>query len=141
MNYRSKVSHTLKGTADWEADGADAKRAWDLITKLGYVPNEKPASKSSRLSLYPFTYVPRHRQNQFVRRCDLTRHSRFNKAELVFENNKSVINGKRDRTVITPNWRNTYKVASGGSYQLPNHCNCVPVSLSTNRRLKAPKTA
>ena len=47
-----------------------------------------------------------------------TRHSRFNKAELVFENTKNVVNGKSDRTVITPNWRNTYKVALGGSYQV-----------------------
>ena len=47
-----------------------------------------------------------------------TRHSRFNKAELVFENTKKVVNGQSDRTVITPNWRNTYKVAFGGSYQV-----------------------
>ena len=46
-----------------------------------------------------------------------TRHSRFNRAELVFENTKSVVNGRSDRTVITPNWRNTYKTALGASYQ------------------------
>ena len=46
-----------------------------------------------------------------------TRHSRFNRAELVFENTKSVVNGRSDRTIITPNWRNTYKTALGASYQ------------------------
>ena len=46
-----------------------------------------------------------------------TRHSRFNKADLVFGNSKNVVNGQSDRTTITPNWRNTYKIALGGSYQ------------------------
>ena len=36
----------------------------------------------------------------------------------MFENTKAIGVGKTsDRTIITPNWRNTYKVAVGGSYQ------------------------
>ena len=36
----------------------------------------------------------------------------------MFEKEKIIVNGQSDRTVITPNWRNTYKVAFGGSYQV-----------------------
>ena len=121
VNYRSKVSHTLKGTADWEADGAYAKRAWDLgaMAARGYVPNEKASVKivtPESLSVHGM-YRATDKTNLFGD-VTWTRHSRFNKAELVFENTKNVVNGKSDRTVITPNWRNTYKVAFGGSYQV-----------------------
>ena len=121
VNYRSKVSHTLKGTAEWAADGAVVKQAWDsgAMAERGYVPNEKASVKivtPESLSVHGM-YRATDKTNLFGD-VTWTRHSRFNKAELVFENNKSVINGKRDRTVITPNWRNTYKVAFGGSYQV-----------------------
>lgn len=121
VNYRSKVSHTLEGTAEWAADGAVVKQAWDsgAMAERGYVPNEKASVKivtPESLSVHGM-YRATDKTNLFGD-VTWTRHSRFNKAELVFENNKSVINGKRDRTVITPNWRNTYKVAFGGSYQV-----------------------
>ena len=121
VNYRSKVSHTLKGSAEWEADGAYARRAWDLgaLAARGYVPREKASVKivtPESLSVHGM-YKATDKFNLFSD-VTWTRHSRFNKAELVFENTKNVINGKSDRTVITPNWRNTYKVALGGSYQV-----------------------
>jgi len=121
VNYRSKVSHTLKGTADWEADGAVVKQAWDsgAMAERGYVPNEKASVKivtPESLSVHGM-YRATDKTNLFGD-VTWTRHSRFNKAELVFENTKKVVNGQSDRTVITPNWRNTYKVAFGGSYQV-----------------------
>jgi len=121
VNYRSKVSHTLEGTAEWAADGAAVKQAWDsgAMAALGYVPNEKASVKivtPESLSVHGM-YRATDKTNLFGD-VTWTRHSRFNKAELVFENTKKVVNGKSDRTVITPNWRNTYKVAFGGSYQV-----------------------
>ena len=121
VNYRSKVTHTLKGSAEWEADGAYARRAWDLgaLAARGYVPREKASVKivtPESLSIHGM-YKATDKFNLFSD-VTWTRHSRFNKAELVFENTKNVVNGKSDRTVITPNWRNTYKVALGGSYQV-----------------------
>ena len=122
VNYRSKVSHTLKGDAEWAADGAMAKQAWaaKLLEARGYVPNEKASVKivtPESLSV--------HGMYKVSDKADLfgdvtwTRHSRFNKAELVFEKEKTIgINKKSDRTTITPNWRNTYKVGFGGSYQI-----------------------
>ena len=121
VNYRSKVSHTLEGTAEWAADGAAVKQAWDsgAMAELGYVPNEKASVKivtPESLSVHGM-YRATDKTNLFGD-VTWTRHSRFNKAELVFENTKKVVNGQSDRTVITPNWRNTYKVAFGGSYQV-----------------------
>lgn len=126
VNYRSKVSHTLKGDAEWAADGAYARRAWDLgaLAARGYVPNEKASVKivtPESLSVHGM-YKANDKVNLFGD-VTWTRHSRFNRAELVFENDKIVTNTqqtgqKSNRTVITPNWRNTYKVALGGSYQL-----------------------
>lgn len=122
VNYRSKVSHTLKGDAEWAADGAAAKQLWDAnkLAPLGYTANEKAGVKivtPESLSV--------HGMYKVSDKADLfgdvtwTRHSRFNKAELVFEKEKSIANGKKsDRTTITPNWRNTYKVGLGGSYQI-----------------------
>lgn len=122
VNYRSKVSHTLKGDAEWAADGAAAKQLWDAnkLAPLGYTANEKAGVKivtPESLSV--------HGMYKVSDKADLfgdvtwTRHSRFNKAELVFEKEKSIANGKKsDRTTITPNWRNTYKVGFGGSYQI-----------------------
>lgn len=121
VNYRSKVSHTLEGTAEWAADGAAVKQAWDsgAMADRGYVPNEKASVKivtPESLSVHGM-YRATDKTNLFGD-VTWTRHSRFNKAELVFEKEKIIVNGQSDRTVITPNWRNTYKVAFGGSYQV-----------------------
>lgn len=121
VNYRSKVSHTLEGTAEWAADSAMAKQLWaaKLLEARGYVPNEKASVKivtPESLSVHGM-YKVSDKTNLFGD-VTWTRHSRFNKAELVFENEKAVVKGKSDRTTITPNWRNTYKVGFGGSYQI-----------------------
>ena len=121
VNYRSKVSHTLEGTAEWAADSAMAKQLWaaKLLEARGYVPNEKASVKivtPESLSVHGMYKVSD--KTDLFGDVTWTRHSRFNKAELVFENEKAVVKGKSDRTTITPNWRNTYKVGFGGSYQL-----------------------
>ena len=125
-NYRSKVKHKLKGSADWYADGDYVKPVYAARIGVpvaaggsGYVPHEKAEVEivtPESLSLHGM-YKATDRFNLFGD-VTWTRHSRFNKAELVFENTKAIGVGKTsDRTVITPNWRNTYKVAVGGSYQ------------------------
>lgn len=120
VNYRSKVSHTLKGDAEWAADGAAAKAMWSTaLAANGYTANEKARVKivtPESLSVHGM-YKVSDKANLFGD-VTWTRHSRFNKAELVFENTKKIVNGNSDRTTITPNWRNTYKVGFGGSYQI-----------------------
>ena len=121
VNYRSKVSHTLKGDAEWAADDAAAKAMWSTaLAANGYTANEKARVKivtPESLSVHGM-YKVSDKANLFGD-VTWTRHSRFNKAELVFEKEKTIgMNKKSDRTTITPNWRNTYKVGFGGSYQI-----------------------
>ncbi len=120
VNYRSKVSHTLKGDAEWAADGAAAKAMWStMLAANGYTANEK-----ARVKIVTPESLSVHGMYKVSDKADLfgdvtwTRHSRFDKAELVFEKEKTIVNGKSDRTTITPDWRNTYKVGFGGSYQI-----------------------
>ncbi|WP_107879775.1 OmpP1/FadL family transporter [Neisseria animaloris] len=126
VNYRSRVKHNLEGTADWAADGAAAKQVYaGRIGKtiaeggLGYVPHEKANLKITTpesLSLHAM-YQASEKWNLFG---DVTwaRHSRFSRAELNFENPKRTVSGQlSNQTVITPNWRDTYKVALGAAYQ------------------------
>lgn len=124
-NYRSKVKHKLKGSADWYADGDYVKPVYAARIGVsvaaggsGYVPHEKAEVEivtPESLSLHGM-YKATDRFNLFGD-VTWTRHSRFNKADLVFGNTKNVVNGQSNRTTITPNWRNTYKIALGGSYQ------------------------
>lgn len=119
VNYRSKINHTLKGSADWYADGPYAQAGYSVLSSYGYVPHEKASVKivtPESLSVHGM-YKATDKLNLFGD-ITWTRHSRFNTAELVFEHEKVVgANKQSDRTIIKPNWRNTYKVAVGGSYQ------------------------
>lgn len=146
VNYRSKVSHTLKGDAEWAADGAAAKQQWNdnMLTPLGYTANEKASVKivtPESLSV--------HGMYKVSDKADLfgdvtwTRHSRFNKAELFFEKEKNIANGKKsDRTTITPPTGATpTKSAWAVLIKSANRCNCASASLLTNRLSATPTTA
>ena len=129
--YRSKISHNLKGTAKWQPAGAVVQvpalanyiqspttTNTPLGAGRGYLPSEDASVRINTpesLSLHAM-YRANDKLNLFGD-ITWTRHSRFNKANLIFGNSKNVINGQSDRTTISPNWRNTYKVALGGSYQ------------------------
>ncbi|EGV35612.1 OmpP1/FadL family transporter [Neisseria weaveri] len=135
INYRSHVKHNLKGHAEWSPDSKLAQRQYNVkpdpqnkdfpIGKpiseygAGYVPNEKASLKivtPESLSVHGM-YQATPKLNLFGD-VTWTRHSRFNRAALKFENAKMTISGKpSNETVITPNWRDTYKVAVGASYQ------------------------
>lgn len=115
LNYRSKVEHNLKGTAKWHSDAANASAFLPTMRAAGYVESEEASVKivtPESLSLQGvYQATPK---TKLFGDVTWTRHSRFNKAELKFQNVK---NGTRDTTTITPNWRDTYRVALGGSYQ------------------------
>ena len=129
--YRSKISHNLKGTAKWQPAGAVVQvpalanyiqspttATTALGAGRGYLPSEDASVRINTpesLSLHAM-YRANDKLNLFGD-ITWTRHSRFNKANLIFGNSKNVINRQSDRTTISPNWRNTYKVALGGSYQ------------------------
>ena len=116
--YRSKVSHNLKGTAKWQPDGSVSKALEPMFRGRGYLVSEGASVKivtPESLSVHGM-YRATDKLNLF---SDITwtRHSRFNKAELNFEHEKTVTKGNSRTTTIVPNWRDTVKVALGGSYQ------------------------
>lgn len=125
VNYRSKVEHNLKGTAEWKGGNA----AVDAVLNgpasprnprtLGYAAKEDTSVKivtPESLSVHGM-FKANDKLNLFGD-VTWTRHSRFNQAVLHFENNKMVRTGLSNKTTITPNWRNTFKVGFGGSYQV-----------------------
>lgn len=125
VNYRSKITHKLEGDAEWSADGAYAQAAFGRIGAPvsadgnGYLPKEKASVNivtPESLSVHGM-YKANGKLNLFGD-VTWTRHSRFKRADLVFENTKNIGDGRQsDRTILTPDWRDTYKVALGGSYQ------------------------
>ena len=116
--YRSKVEHNLKGTANWQADGSVSRLLESKFRERNYLVSEGASVKITTpesLSVHGM-YRATDKLNLFSD-VTWTRHSRFNKAVLMFENNKNVVNGQSNQTTIVPNWRDTVKVALGGSYQ------------------------
>lgn len=126
VNYRSRIKHNLEGKADWTAQGTTAKMLYEARIGqtienggTGYVPHEKAGLKITTpesLSVHGM-YRAALQWNVFGD-VTWTRHSRFNRAELEFENAKRTASGQPSKqTVIEPNWRDTYKVSLGASYQ------------------------
>lgn len=129
VNYRSRIKHNLKGMANWQAEGSLAQLMYgERIGKTvqqggtGYVPHEKASLKVTTPESLSV-----HGMFQVSPRWDVfgdvtwTRHSRFNRAELKFENNKLTASRQlSNQTVITPNWRDTYKIAVGAAYKVSN---------------------
>ncbi len=131
VNYRSKVDHTLKGDAEWKLSGdifsdpALGQIATQGIRSNGYVAKEDAKVKITTpesLSVHGMWKI-NPKWNVFG---DLTwtRHSRFNKAYLQFEHEKLVADPQNggtttsDTTILNPNWRNTWRVGVGASYQV-----------------------
>lgn len=142
-SYRSKIKHDLKGTAKWEADGVVANALYETYIGLpttqrgsigmgrGYVPTEGASVQiTTPESASVHGMVKATDKLNLYGDVTWTRHSRFKTADLMFENPKATpkINellreGKTEGTTsnvttLKPNWRNTFKVAVGGSYQL-----------------------
>lgn len=131
VNYRSAIRHTLQGEAEWHLDGGlfnrrvIGRQAITGIRKAGYVEREDANVKITTpesLSVHGM-YKLNPRWSLFG---DLTwtRHSRFNRVELNFANNKLVANPQTggttqsNQTILTPEWRDTWKVGLGAAYQV-----------------------
>ncbi len=132
-SYRSAVKHNLSGTADWNAEGAVAKQLYNQAIGLpisqggsGYVDGEKA---SIRITTPESASI--HAMHKATDKLNLygdvtwTRHSRFQKGDMIYENQKrtpeySTTGITSNSTSMVPKWRDTFKVAVGGSYQLTN---------------------
>lgn len=118
-NYRSKVTHNLKGHAEWKADSE--KVASIMAKQASSYPAKEDASVKivtpESLSLHGMLKA-NDKVNLFAD-VTYTRHSRFKNVEVKFANPKLLADKRTSSsTTIRPNWRDTFKVAVGGSYQL-----------------------
>ncbi|MBQ9601532.1 MAG: transporter [Neisseriaceae bacterium] len=127
VNYRSKVSHDLKGSAEWKPGDAQAEALQKMALGAGGIPSvgykEKEGAHVKLVTPESLSVHGMYRANDKLNLfgdVTWTRHSRFDTADLVFENKKLVSpsGNASDTTRILPGWRNTYKIAVGGSYQI-----------------------
>lgn len=146
VSYRSKVSHTLKGHVDWDLVGTyftnpppTVKNIANVMVPLihapvgsmdyamGYIQHEgvnvKIATPES-LSLHTM-WKATPKWNLFGN-LTWTRHSRLNKIAVKLDSLKivenKIVNGvpepfPLDTATMQTNWRNTYMLALGASYQ------------------------
>ncbi|AUZ03965.1 MULTISPECIES: OmpP1/FadL family transporter [Vitreoscilla] len=136
VNYRSKVEHDLKGDAEWILVGQSFQNPnlgstlSQQIRDRGYKAKEDASVKivtPESLSLHGM-WKANPKWNVFAD-ATWTRHSRFNQAILQFGNLKTVTTaqtGDEDaatagsqssKTRLYPNWKDTWKVGVGASYQ------------------------
>ncbi len=138
-SYRSKVEYTLEGRAKWKPDNplyqSKGKPALSFIQSpmtaggMGYAADEGVSVKlvtPESFSLHGKVDL----DNQWTAFGDVTwtRHSRFNKIDIQFENPKVVQDAQKstpqkpvttisDTTTLQPNWRDSYKFSLGAAYQ------------------------
>ncbi|WP_153711721.1 OmpP1/FadL family transporter [Eikenella corrodens] len=130
-NYRSKVSHNLRGDAEWKLVGAAFQTPMGGTLSNAIRANGYAESEAANVRIVTPESFSLHGMYKLTPRWSLygdatwTRHSRFNRAELNFGNTKTVANpqnpaapARSNQTILTPQWRNTYKLSLGASYQI-----------------------
>lgn len=137
VNYRSPIRHTLQGDAEWRLESPIFSTPIGTvlagaIRNRGYVEKESASVKITTpesLSVHGmYTINPRW---SLFGDLTWTRHSRFNNAHLQFQNMKTVAaqvlpgdmdpalpGSQSNQTILTPKWRNTWKVGLGAAYQV-----------------------
>ena len=139
VNYRSKISHDLQAEAEWKLEAPIFSNSTVLpngatignIATGGVRGTGYPAKEDASVKITTPESLSVHGMYKINPQWNVfgdvtwTRHSRFNKAEVLWGNGGRTVadpvNGgttKSDRTILNPNWRNTYKVALGASYQV-----------------------
>lgn len=135
VNYRSKVNHKLEGKANWVlANPAFANpQLAGGVRQAGYAAEEKAnVSVKTPESLSVHGMLKLNDKWKAFGDVTWTRHSRFNQLRINYENPKAVANAARqttgcanakctavlsNNTTLQPNWRDTYKIGIGASYQ------------------------
>ncbi|TCP12095.1 long-chain fatty acid transport protein [Crenobacter luteus] len=115
LSYRSKVKHTLDGTAKWSKSAAYSTTP----NALGYKDNE-----GAKVDVVTPESLSLHGMHRLDPRWNLfgdvtwTRHSRFDRVQIEYENTKVVNGSTSNKTILVPDWKDTYKVSLGASYQV-----------------------
>ncbi|MBP6562799.1 MAG: transporter, partial [Neisseriaceae bacterium] len=129
-NYRSKIKHTVKGDARWtrpdlSALGPLGSMLDQQLQTMGYVSTEASVKIVTPESLSIHGMYKVNPQWNVFGDVTWTRHSRFNELDIKYDNLKAVVDpssptgtGESDKTTLSPNWRDTYKIALGASYQV-----------------------
>ncbi|AXK40043.1 OmpP1/FadL family transporter [Crenobacter cavernae] len=118
LSYRSKVKHTLEGTAKWTKPATTSPMGAALLN--GY-----KASEGAKVDIVTPESLSLHGMHKLDPKWNLfgdvtwTRHSRFEKAVVEYENTKVVAGGTSNKTILVPDWDDTdaYKASLGASYQ------------------------
>ncbi|MCP9758239.1 transporter [Aquitalea sp. S1-19] len=127
LNYRSSVKHSLEGTAKWTR-GTDVFLTSTNPLLAGAAANLKKQyadNESAKVDIKTPESLSLHGMYKFdplwTGFADLTwtRHSQFDRAEVVYGNAKPGLPGQplTNKTILSPSWKNTYKLALGASYQ------------------------
>jgi long-chain fatty acid transport protein len=124
FNYRSEVKHELQGDADWTMPSGALVSALPLATSilentLGYRDSSAKVKVTTPES---FSLHIMHQLNPATRLyADISRtnHSSFTQADVEYGAPKITIDSTRPTnfTRLNPKWKDTTKVAVGGSYQ------------------------
>lgn len=144
VNYRSHVRHTLQGDAEWKLVGnifsdptviAPNGLTLGQAVSAGVRDNGYKEKEDASVKITTPESLSVHGMYKISPRWSLfgdltwTRHSRFNRAELNFANSKLVSDPTQppsnspattqsNQTILTPEWRDTWKVGLGAAYQV-----------------------
>lgn len=131
-SYRSPVRHKLNGTTKWELVGplfntdsnvnpysSLAAKATAGVRQAGYVESESASAKITTpesLSLHGRIQVTP--QANLFGNVTWTHHARFNDLNIQLGNTKRVIGGTSNISSFKPQWKDSWRIALGGSYQI-----------------------
>lgn len=134
FSYRSKVKHELRGTADWTLPtGAAVDSINTHLTplgtsvrsvvenSLGYVDSDASVAVTTPESFSLHLMQQVNPATKLYADISYTKHSSFTQADVIYAVPKVTIDtsadGKTNFTRLQPKWKNTTKIALGGSYQ------------------------
>ncbi len=125
ISYRSKINQHLHGTARWQPTGSYAKNYAPLFEQFGFKSLEGAEVQITTpevVSLHGMWKV--NPQWNVFGNVSWTRSSRLHQLDIQFEHDKTIdpVHGATSNTThIGTNWRDTYAVGVGASYQQNPH--------------------
>ncbi|WP_416340589.1 OmpP1/FadL family transporter [Rivihabitans pingtungensis] len=121
VSYRSVIKHSLKGTADWTTPATLAGQA---AASRGYIDSDVRVDIKTPESLSVHGFKQLDSKWAVMGDVTWTRHSRFDSLSINYSQPKSApysasnfAGQTADKTTLVPDWKDTWKVAVGATYQ------------------------